>query len=122
MKRATKKRNKYGRGTGKTDPIDKHVGKQIKVARLKIGMSMETMADELGIAFQQIQKYERGKNRVSCSKLYHISRILEQSISYFFPGEVDNTTIEEENRYRATTYVRRTHMDPEALKIIKGEE
>jgi len=85
MKQITKKNDKYGRGTGCAHPIDRYAGIQIKVARLKIEMSQEQLADKLGITFQQVQKYENATNRVSCSKLYLISRILKQPITYFFP-------------------------------------
>lgn len=66
--------------------IDKYVGTRIKSQREKMGLSQEKLADYLGISFQQVQKYERGFNRVGASRLYDISLKLEQPISYFFEG------------------------------------
>lgn len=66
------------------NPIDVHVGKRIRVRRTILGMSQETLADALGITFQQVQKYEKGINRVSASRLYEISQVLGAPISFFY--------------------------------------
>lgn len=66
--------------------IDLHVGQQIRRRRRLLGISQEKLADNLGLTFQQVQKYERGANRVSASKLYEIGRSLQTSIQYFFDG------------------------------------
>lgn len=66
------------------NPIDVHVGKRIRVRRTILGMSQETLADALGITFQQVQKYEKGINRVSASRLYEVAQVLGASISFFF--------------------------------------
>ena len=66
------------------NPIDQHVGSRIRVRRKVLGVSQEKLADQLGLTFQQVQKYERGANRVSASKLYEIARSLKTSIPYFF--------------------------------------
>lgn len=68
---------------GKPTPIDTHIGKRIKLRRSLMGMSQKTMAEELGITFQQIQKYETAKNRVAASRLYHIACILKVPFDYF---------------------------------------
>ena len=60
---------KYGRGTGIPNPIDVHVGKRVRMRRLLLGMNQETLANALGLTFQQVQKYEGGANRVSASRL-----------------------------------------------------
>lgn len=65
-------------------PVDVHVGARIRERRKQLGISQQTLADQLGLTFQQVQKYERGANRVSCSKLWDISRTLHASVSYFF--------------------------------------
>lgn len=78
---------KYGRGTGNIHPVDIHVGGQIKRGRENIGLSQVKLATSLNLTFQQIQKYETGKNRVSCSMLIEISKILGFPISYFFPDQ-----------------------------------
>jgi transcriptional regulator with XRE-family HTH domain len=76
----------YGRGTGVPDPIDVHVGGQIRTRRLLLGMNQEELAQRLGLTFQQVQKYESGANRVSASRLWEIAAILKMPIGYFFPG------------------------------------
>uniref|UniRef100_B0T9H0 Transcriptional regulator, XRE family n=1 Tax=Caulobacter sp. (strain K31) TaxID=366602 RepID=B0T9H0_CAUSK len=71
------------------NPVDLHVGARVRVRRKVLGMSQEALANALGISFQQIQKYERGTNRVSASKLYDIARTLGAPVSYFFEGLAD---------------------------------
>ena len=68
------------------DPIDIHVGAQLKLFRTLKGLSQERLGDELGVTFQQIQKYERGSNRVSASMLYRASQALQVPVSGFFEG------------------------------------
>jgi transcriptional regulator with XRE-family HTH domain len=77
----------FGRGTGVPDPVDVHVGGRIRVRRLYRGMRQEELARELGLTFQQVQKYESGANRVSASRLWEIAAILETPIAYFFPKD-----------------------------------
>lgn len=69
------------------DPVDVHVGKMIRVRRLERHMSQERLGEKLGVAFQQVQKYEKGTNRVSCSGLYRIAQILDAPVSFFFPPD-----------------------------------
>ena len=69
-----------------TNAVDRHIGSKLRERRLEIGMSQEALADLLGITFQQIQKYEKGANRVAASRLYAISKALDVSVSYFFDG------------------------------------
>lgn len=65
-------------------PIDAHVGLRLRQRRILLGLSQERLAAALGLTFQQVQKYERGANRVSASRLYELSRVLEVPIGYFF--------------------------------------
>ncbi len=65
-------------------PIDIHVGSRIRLRRTLLGMSQERLGDALGLTFQQVQKYERGVNRVGASRLFDISRVLDVPISFFF--------------------------------------
>ncbi len=71
------------------NPIDLHVGARIRMRRRMQGISQERLADALGLTFQQVQKYERGANRVSASKLYEIAFALRAPIGYFFDGLSD---------------------------------
>ena len=66
------------------NPIDVHVGSRIRLRRTMIGMSQEKLGESLGITFQQVQKYEKGTNRVGASRLQNISAILNVPVSYFF--------------------------------------
>jgi transcriptional regulator with XRE-family HTH domain len=66
------------------DPIDVHVGLRIRLRRNLVGMTQEQLASSVGVTFQQIQKYERGFNRVSASRLYDIGNVLSVPISFFF--------------------------------------
>lgn len=75
------------------NPVDLHVGARIRMRRKILGVSQERLAEDLGLTFQQIQKYERGANRVSASKLYEIARSLQSPIGFFFEG-LESTTSE----------------------------
>src|SRR5438067_7912867 len=65
-------------------PIDVHVGSRIRLRRTLLGLSQEWLGDALGLTFQQVQKYERGVNRVGASRLFDLSRVLDVPISFFF--------------------------------------
>lgn len=75
--------------------VDVHVGGRVRVRRRLINMTQETLADMIDVTFQQVQKYERGSNRISASKLFGIAEALEVPISYFFDG-LDETTASED--------------------------
>lgn len=66
--------------------IDKHIGYKLKLRRDDAGMSQEALGEKVSLSFQQIQKYEKGANRISASRLFELARILEVEISYFFEG------------------------------------
>jgi transcriptional regulator with XRE-family HTH domain len=74
----------------KPNPIDIHVGSRVRLRRTMLGMSQEKLGEALGITFQQIQKYEKGTNRVGASRLQNISTVLNVPVSFFFedaPGD-----------------------------------
>src|SRR6202045_2288431 len=66
------------------NPIDKHVGSRVRMRRMMLGMSQEKLGDALGLTFQQVQKYEKGANRIGASRLQQISQILQVPVSFFF--------------------------------------
>lgn len=66
------------------DPVDVHVGGRVRLRRTLLGMSQEKLGSALNLTFQQIQKYERGSNRIGSSRLYQLSRILDVPVSFFF--------------------------------------
>jgi transcriptional regulator with XRE-family HTH domain len=74
-----------------TNPVDKHVGSRIRMRRLMLGMSQEKLGDGLGLTFQQVQKYEKGTNRIDASRLQHISHILHVPVPFFFEGLPDQS-------------------------------
>lgn len=69
---------------GRPHPVDVHVGSRVRQRRTLLGMSQEKLGDAVGLTFQQIQKYERGANRIGCSRLYEFSKVLDVPVSYFF--------------------------------------
>lgn len=73
-------------------PVDVHVGKRLRARRTILGMSQESLGDSVGVTFQQIQKYEKGFNRIGSSRLYEFSRILNVPVAYFFEEFNDPTT------------------------------
>jgi len=71
---------------GKPNPIDIHVGTRIRLRRTLLGLSQEKLGGAIGLTFQQVQKYERGHNRIGASRLYDLSRALDVPVSFFFDG------------------------------------
>ena len=68
------------------DPVDVHVGQRLRQRRTLLGMSQERLAQAFGVSFQQVQKYERGANRISASRLHLLTKILDVPVTYFFEG------------------------------------
>ncbi len=87
-KKPRKKRRRWSYTVGEFGPrpVDVHVGGRVKARRTLIGMSQEELGKHLGLTFQQIQKYEKGMNRIGASRLWQFSLILGQPISWFFEG------------------------------------
>lgn len=79
-----------GERESRPSPIDVHVGSRIRLRRTLLGMSQERLGEALGLTFQQVQKYERGVNRVGASRLFDLSRVLDVPISFFFDDMPDN--------------------------------
>ena len=118
--------------------VDVHVGKQVRLRRTLLGMSQEQLGASLNITFQQVQKYERGANRISASRLWDISQILDVQMSYFFdemtgdtmrssPRRVsrgENTDFDDDNvrdpmARRETLELVRTYYSIKSLKVRK---
>ena len=68
------------------NPVDKYVGSRVRMRRIMLGMSQEKLGEALGLTFQQVQKYEKGTNRIGASRLQQISNILQVPVSFFFEG------------------------------------
>jgi transcriptional regulator with XRE-family HTH domain len=82
------RRGRRGRRGG-PHPVDIHVGSRVRMRRTLLGMSQEKLGEALGLTFQQVQKYERGANRIGSSRLYEISKILDVPIAFFFDEMAD---------------------------------
>ncbi len=99
-----------------THPVDVHVGKRVRHRRWLIGMTQQQLAEQVGIKFQQIQKYETGANRVSASRLWDIADALEVPVSFFFEG-----LEEQEKRDDGRTMLPADLMgDKEALDLVRS--
>jgi len=106
----------YGRGTGVPDPVDVHVGARIRARRLLLGLNQETLANALGLTFQQVQKYESGANRVSASRLFETAEVLGVTPEYFFGG------LSFDDEPEQTPEERRVHdmmQRPEAIELVR---
>ncbi|MFV0368419.1 MAG: helix-turn-helix domain-containing protein [Hyphomicrobiaceae bacterium] len=73
-----------GRNARKANPIDVHVGTRVRMRRMLLSMSQEKLGELLGLTFQQVQKYEKGVNRIGASRLYELSKVLNVNVEYFF--------------------------------------
>ncbi len=99
------------------NPIDVHVGDRIRRRRRALGVSQDKLAEQLDLTFQQVQKYERGANRVSASKLYQIASALQATVAYFFeglPDTVRSTGVAEEP---APSFVHELPLTPEEREL-----
>lgn len=73
------------------NPIDKHVGARVRMRRMMLSMSQEKMGDAVGLTFQQIQKYEKGTNRIGASRLQQFANVLQVPVAFFFEGAPNPT-------------------------------
>jgi len=87
----------------KPNPIDVHVGSRIRLRRTMLSMSQEKLGEALGITFQQIQKYEKGTNRVGASRLQNISSVLNVPVSFFFEDAPGDQTSEQQGMAEANS-------------------
>ena len=72
------------RGSRRANPVDVHVGTRVRLRRMLLGMSQEKLGEHLGLTFQQIQKYEKGINRIGASRLFDLSRVLAVPVQFFY--------------------------------------
>jgi transcriptional regulator with XRE-family HTH domain len=82
-------REQQWQGLKAPNAIDAHVGSRLRLRRIEMGMTQEKLAEAFGLTFQQVQKYEKGMNRMGSSRLHHAATILKIPVSYFFEGGVD---------------------------------
>ena len=79
-----KSKPRYGHGTGNSHPVDIHVGARVRQRRKLLGWSQTGLGDALGLTFQQVQKYESGRNRIGSSRLFKLSQVFDVSVNHFF--------------------------------------
>jgi len=99
-----------------TGSIDKEIGSRVRMRRVSIGMSQEKLGDMLGLTFQQVQKYEKGMNRISVARLVDIAKILGVDIHFFFNGLKSEPGFAEEG---APPYVADVMSTPEGLQLVR---
>jgi transcriptional regulator with XRE-family HTH domain len=108
---------KYG-----PNPVDVHVGSRVRLRRTLLGMSQEKLGEALGLTFQQVQKYERGVNRIGASRLFHLSQILDVPVSFFFdempelsPDAMPGLTEKKQEEFQPDPLVKR-----ETLELVRA--
>lgn len=99
------------------DPVDLYVGARIRMRRKLLGISQERLAEQLGLTFQQVQKYERGANRVSASKLHAIGTALGAPVAYFFDGFGGAPAASATGEPDGSAFVHELVMTPEGLEL-----
>jgi len=102
------------------NPVDLHVGARVRMRRKFLSMSQTDLADALGLTFQQVQKYERGTNRISASKLHETSRCLKVPIAYFFEGYGDATALDGFTESDSEQFVHGFLMTTEGVELAEA--
>ena len=102
------------------NPIDAHVGNRVRTRRTLLGLNQTQLGDALGYTFQQVQKYEKGMNRISASKLYQMSKTLDVPISYFFE-DIGGTALEIDGARSAPADIERDQLHKrETLELVRA--
>ena len=114
-----------GGGTGKPNPVDVHVGSRVRLRRTLLGLSQEKLGEAIGLTFQQVQKYERGANRIGASRLFDLSRVLDVPIGYFFEDMSDEVAARSPRQIRGLAQVPAAYEpDPmakrETLELVRA--
>ena len=104
------------------NPVDKHVGSRVRMRRMMLAMSQEKLGNALGLTFQQVQKYEKGTNRIGASRLQQIARILQVPVGFFFEHAPDLSGSVEAGATDAlsSSYVSDFLASPDGLALTKA--
>jgi transcriptional regulator with XRE-family HTH domain len=102
------------------NPVDKHVGARVRARRILVGMSQEKLGNSLGLTFQQVQKYEKGTNRIGASRLQNISKTLNVPVSYFFEGAPIEATAGGFAETEQSGFVADILSTPEGISLAKA--
>lgn len=125
MRPISKRGRPRGRSADGPNPIDVYVGGRIRLRRTLLGMSQSKLGEALALSFQQVQKYERGTNRVGSSRMFEIARVLEVEIGYFYDGMPSGTGNDGRKAMHGATVVRPPEdQDPmikrETLELVRA--
>ena len=102
-------------------PVDMHVGSRVRMRRLMLGISQGELADALDLSFQQVQKYEKGTNRIGASRLEHISRFLQVPVAFFFEGASNPSAVAtSEKDARSLALMDDFVSSPEGLRLVQS--
>ena len=102
------------------NPVDLHVGARVRMRRKFLGMSQEGLAETILLTFQQVQKYERGSNRISASKLWEIAKALKAPVAYFFEGYGENEAVEGFSESESKQFVHGFLMTTEGIELAEA--
>jgi transcriptional regulator with XRE-family HTH domain len=102
------------------NPIDRHVGSRVRMRRMLIGMSQEKLGEALGLTFQQVQKYEKGTNRIGASRLHRIASVLGVPIEFFYEGAPHSSAQAGFAESPAATYVSDFLSTAEGVQLVKA--
>jgi transcriptional regulator with XRE-family HTH domain len=102
------------------NPVDRHVGSRVRMRRIMLGMSQEKLGEGLGLTFQQIQKYEKGTNRIGASRIQQISEILQVPVSFLFEGSPGLSAAEHFGTAPSPTYIADFLATAEGLALVRA--
>lgn len=109
------------------NPVDRHVGSRVRMRRVLLGLSQERLGDALNLTFQQVQKYEKGSNRIGASRLNQISKILSVPVSFFFEGAPLDASVSQEHglaigmaEEEQATYTADIMSTPDGVQLAKA--
>lgn len=102
------------------NPVDRHVGSRVRMRRIMLGMSQEKLGEGLGLTFQQIQKYEKGTNRIGASRIQQISEILQVPVSFLFEGSPGISENEDFGTAPSPTYIADFLATSEGLALVRA--
>ena len=107
--------------TKSPSPTDRHVGARVRMRRMMLGMSQTKLGDAVGLTFQQVQKYEKGTNRIGASRLQQISHILQVSVAFFFEGALNlHGSTDRMKEAPSSSYVSDFLATPKGLLLTKA--
>jgi len=104
----------------KPNPVDVHVGSRVRLRRTLLGMSQEKLGDAIGLTFQQVQKYERGANRIGASRLYDLARVLDVPVAYFFEELADCSVSGGSSEHATEPFQSNPMMKRETLELVRA--